>query len=320
MKSTAIAPSNIAFIKYWGKADDQFRTPLNPSISMNLSGAQTKTTVEFLDTYKTDSIEFIGEEILEKEVVRITSHLDRIRSLAGSFQYAKIVTKNSFPKGAGVASSASGFAALTVAAVEAIGLHLSEKEITELARIGSGSACRSIPDGFVFWENTYAYSLYSHDYWDLCDIVVIVDSQMKKVSTTSGMESVRTSPYLASRLAAVKGRIDCMKRAFESKNFQALGLIIEEDCLDMHHVMQTQTPRLDYRNSVTNELVKNIVSWRKEGLPVYFTIDAGPNVHCICESKNKDQVVEKVKNIHGVEQVIINTVASGTRLVADHLF
>jgi len=185
MKATAVAPANIAFIKYWGKADEVLRIALNDSVSMNLSGAYTTTTVDFSPDYTEDEVlfcsypldipspkrEFIKMDALEAR--RIVEHLDRVRKKSGIPDKAKVVTKNSFPKGAGAASSASGFAALTVAGFAAAGLKLSEKELTIFARLGSGSACRSIPDGFVVWqkgnssETSYAYSLYPHTYWDL---------------------------------------------------------------------------------------------------------------------------------------------------------
>lgn len=135
------------------------RLPLNSSISMNLSGAYTTTTVEFSDTYTRDTIELIGGSFSLKEELRITKFLDQVRLKSNSSTFAKIVTVNTFPKGTGAAASASGFAALTVAAFNATGLSLSEKELTTFARIGSGSACRSIPDGFVLWKKAQVRNL-----------------------------------------------------------------------------------------------------------------------------------------------------------------
>src|SRR3989344_4614709 len=127
MKFTCKAPANIAFIKYWGKSDEKLRIPLNDSLSMNLSGAFTTTTVEVLDSLKEDSIELVSGEFSDLEKKRISKHLDRIRKMNSSTSFARVVTQNSFPKGTGIASSASGFAALTVAASKAYELSLSEK-------------------------------------------------------------------------------------------------------------------------------------------------------------------------------------------------
>lgn len=326
MKATAKAPANIAFIKYWGKADlpaqagDELRLPLNDSISMNMSGAYTITTVEFSKEFDKDHVTLLNSDFSDKEVARVIRGLDRVRARAGRLERAKVVTKNTFPKGAGSAASASGFAALTVAGFAALGVKLSEKELSIFARLGSGSACRSIPDGFVVWEHEFAYSLYPPDYWDIRDILVIVDRRMKKVSTTEGMETVGTSPLLAARLAAVPRRMQAIKRAFTEKNFQEFGKITEEDCLDMHAVMQTQNPPLLYWNDTTKQIMDAVRDWRNEGLPVYFTIDAGPNVHLLCEGKDEKRLLEKLEGLEGIEEVIVNEAAGGARLISDHLF
>ena len=146
MKKTAKAPANIAFLKYWGKADEILRTPLNDSFSMNMTGAFTITTVEFDEKYREDEVILLEGTFSEKETARVIEGLNRIREKAGILYKAKVVTKNSFPKGTGSAASASGFAALAVAGFAAANFPLSEKELTIEARLGSGSACRSIPD------------------------------------------------------------------------------------------------------------------------------------------------------------------------------
>lgn len=328
-KATAIAPANIAFIKYWGKADppageagDALRLPLNSSISMNLSACITTTTVEFSDSYSQDFVESLDQS----ESLRVSKHLDKMRARAGSTLYARVVTKNSFPKSAGVASSASGFAALTVAAAAALGLRLSEKELTTLARLGSGSACRSIPDGFVMWQRgkssqtSYSYSLYPHDYWDLRDVLVIVEASKKKIATTEGMDKIRTSPFWNRRLRDMPDKIKMVKKALAAKNFRMLGEAIEEETINMHAVMMTQEPPLYYWNGVTMEIIRSVLSWREEGLKAYFTIDAGPNVHIICEAKDEEVVVKKARGITGVESIIVNIPAQRAHLVKEHLF
>lgn len=178
MKATAVAPSNIAFIKYWGTKDDVLRLPKNGSISMNLSNLLTTTTVEFNPDFYQDIVTVDNEQkVIEGN--RVIKHLDRIRSLAKIDYKAKVVSNNNFPSSKGLSASASGFAALTVAGAAAAGLKLSEEELSILARQGSGSACRSIPDGFVEWldgdtsETSYSVSLYKPDYWDIVDIVEI---------------------------------------------------------------------------------------------------------------------------------------------------
>jgi len=305
MKATAKAPANIAFIKYWGKKDENLRLPYNPSISMNLSACVTITTVDFAPDLERDSV---SEGFDEN---RISGHLDRLRKLAGVTYKARVVTENNFPKGSGIASSASGFAALTVAGAAALGLDLSEKELTSLARLGSGSACRSIPDGFVKWDGEFAHSLYQPSYWDLRDILVIVERGEKKISSSEGHSRVETSPNFPKRLAALPKRIQTLERALKQKDLRLFGEIIEEDCLDMHHVMQTQDPPLYYWNDETEKIMDEVRSWRKAGLPVYFTIDAGPNVHLICEAKNESALIKQLTG----REIIVNSPAEGARLL-----
>ncbi len=326
MKATAVAPSNIAFIKYWGKENSDFRLPLNSSFSMNLSETYTTTTVEFSPSYKNDDVVFVGGEFSVRETERVTDALGKMREKTRTHSYARVKTKNTFPKGTGIAASASGFAALTVAGFAALGFSLSEKDLTIFARLCSGSACRSIPDGFVLWEKgdssetSYARSLYPHTYWDLSDVLVIVDAKMKKVPTTEGQMRVQTSPFWKQRMQKIPERMKKVQTAFEEKNFSLLGETIEEECLSMHEVMQTQVPPLFYWNDLTRKLMKLIQTWRSEGLPVYFTIDAGPNVHCIVEKKHVALLQEKLQTVSGIHAVIVNSAAPGAHVIPQHLW
>jgi len=326
MKKTAIAPANIAFIKYWGKKNEELRIPANASISMNLLGAVTTTTVEFSSSYPKDTIELTDGSFSDGETRRITAHLDRIRQKAGIRDFARVVTKNSFPKSAGIASSASGFAALTLASAAAAGLSLPQKELTILARIGSGSACRSIPDGFVKWESgekseeSYAHSLFPHDYWDIRDVLVVVDQTSKKISSSDGMKKAGTSPFWQERQRDIEKRIIQITKALEEKNFSEFGTILEDDCLSMHSVMMTQNPPLMYWNEATGNCIRNVQKWRKDGLPVFFTIDAGPNVHCICEGKDEKQLIDAIKTLSGVQSTLVNSCSQGAHITNTHLY
>jgi len=183
---------------------------------MNLSNCITTTTVEFSDNFTEDLV----SDGFDKK--RIIEHVDRLRSLVHTHMHTHVMTENNFPIASGVASSASGFAALTVATAKALDLQLSEKELSKLARLGSGSACRSIPDGFVKWEGEYAYSLYPPEYWDLRDILVIVEQRAKEVSSSHGHDAVETSPFFASRLAVIPKRIDRIEKALKIRILQHL--------------------------------------------------------------------------------------------------
>lgn len=326
MKATAKAPANIAFIKYWGRKNEALRLPLNSSISMNLSNAYTVTTVDFSPSYIRDEIEFKNKVVSEKDKNRIIEHLDRIRKLAKIRLFAKVVTENNFPQKTGIASSSSGFAALTKAVCTSLDLNLTQKELSILARLASGSACRSIPDGFVEWrqgdksEESFACSLYDENYWDLRDIVLVLKEEEKKIPSSDGHRNVQTSPLLKKRLNNLPKRIERLKKALKEKDFYTFGKIIEEEALEMHSVMKTQTPPLFYLNRSTIEIIEKIKAWRKRGLFSYFTLDAGPNIHLVCEGKDEKEVLERVKGKEEIKQIIVNKPSQGASIISKHLF
>jgi diphosphomevalonate decarboxylase len=324
MKATVIAPSNIAFIKYWGKKNEDLRLPENGSISMNLSNLLTTTTVEFDSNYKDDEI-FIDDKS-ENPGKRIIAHLDRIRSLAKIRLKAKVVSKNNFPSGTGLSSSASGFAALTLAASSAAGLNFSEKELSVLARLGSGSACRSIPDGFSEWmvgsnsETSYAISLYPPVYWDIVDIVAIISENKKEVSSTGGQKLADSSPFYSLRLSKMNNKIKLLKQYLTEKNFTKFGELVEAEALEMHAIMMTSTPSLLYIMPESLKIMHLVKKWRASGLEVYFTLNTGQDIHLICQEKNTKKIYQLLSEISRVKQIIINKPAKGARLLSEHLF
>jgi diphosphomevalonate decarboxylase len=253
-------------------------------------------------------------------------HIDRIRKKADLNQKVKIVTKNNFSKGTGIASSASGFSALTVAASKAAGLDLSKKKLSILARLGSGSACRSIPGGIVEWqagnnnETSYAYSLYPIDYWNICDLVIIVSKKEKRIGSTKGHSMAEESPFLQSRIDFLNKRIKIVKRALKEKDFTVFGKNIEAEALNMHAVMMTSNPPIVYWLPKTLEIMLAVQQWRAQNLESYFTIDAGPIVHLICQKKDVDKIKAKLSNIEGIKDLIINYPANGAVLTDNHLF
>ena len=326
MKATAIAPSNIAFTKYWGRKDNILRLPANGSISMTLSDLLTTTTVEFSPKFKKDQVIINDGDIEAGEAQRVTGHLDRVRSLAGIDLRAKVVSKNNFPAGTGLASSASGFAALTLAAIAATGVKLSEKELSILARQDSGSACRSISGGFVEWldgnksETSYSVQIFPPDHWDIADVAVIFTEQKKDVSSSTGHEAANTSPFMKTRVNHMKEKNIKLKQFIKNRYFDNFGQLLEAEALEFHAITLTQTPYLIYWTTGTLNTMKLTRIWRKEGLPVYFTVDTGQNIHLFVEGKNIKKLVSKVKKLEGVKNIIVNTPGEGTRLSKNHLF
>ncbi len=325
MKATAIAPSNIAFIKYWGKKDEILRLPENGSISMNLSDLYTTTTVEFSPHLRKDIVVIDGTSE-ENEVIRAIKHLDRVRKIAKINYQAKVISYNNFPKAAGLSSAASGFAALTLSASKAAGLNLTEKELSILARQASGSACRSIPDGFVEWldgktsETSYAISLFPPNYWKILDIVVIISQERKDVLSTEGQKLAKSSQFFPIRLQNIKSKILKAKKLIEQRNFRAFGELIEAEALELHAIMLTSIPSLIYWLPMTVEIMRKVKQWRREGIGVYFTVNTGQNIHLIVEEKNKDKLLKKLKELKAIIKVILNKPSTGTRLIGNHLF
>lgn len=308
-RATARANANIAFIKYWGNRDDSLRLPSNPSLSMNLDGLFTETTVVWDDALAADSLVLNGREDTGPALARVVRHLDAIRQRLGLTSRAQVTSANNFPTGAGIASSASSFAALTVASVAAAGAALSERELTTLARLGSGSASRSVPTGFVEWhagerhEDSFAESIASPDYWDLVDVIAVVSRQHKDVGSTAGHASAHTSELQATRVATAGERLAECKAALLARDFPTFAEIVERDSNLMHAVMMTSQPPLFYWQPASLDVMASVRRWRNDGLKVCYTLDAGPNVHCICVRSDADAVSAGLATLSDVEEV-----------------
>jgi diphosphomevalonate decarboxylase len=321
LKATAVACANIAFIKYWGKRDVKLNLPANSSLSMNLDRLTTVTTVEFSPDYDDDLVILDGREERGEARRRIVAHLDRVRAMAGLQDRARVISKNSFPTGVGLASSASGFAALSLAASRAAGLELSQRELSILARFGSGSACRSIPGGFSEWttgtssEDSFARQIAPPEHWDLRDVIAIVSRTKKRVGSTEGHSLAPTSHLYQARVASVRDRLPKVKAALLERDLATLGPLIEEDAISMHAVMMTSRPPIYYWLPSTVRLIREVQDWRAEGLEVYFTLDAGPNVHLICQAVDEPEVEKRLKDIEGVLEVIVSGPGPGARVI-----
>ncbi len=301
--ATARACSNIALIKYWGNRDDALRLPANPSISFNLATLFTETTVEFGGT-EADHVVIDATPAAGEAARRVSDHLDLIRGAAGP--RARVTSANNFPMGAGIASSASAFAALSVAACAALGLSKSESELSALARRGSGSASRSVPGGFVAWRDEAAYTIAPAEHWPLVDVIGVVAAGHKKVGSTEGHALAGTSPLQAGRVADTERRFQACMRAIETRDFALLAGVVEQDALIMHGVMMTSDPSLLYWLPGTLAILHAVRDLRAGGLPVAFTIDAGPNVHCICEAGAAKDVEKALRELEGVRDVLVS--------------
>lgn len=336
MKVTTIAPANIAFIKYWSKKPGELFLPNNNSISMTMSGCTTKTTIELTDG-KDDVVEvkFYGQDFKQIDMSTIKNkniyrQIYRIRNLAGSKKKIRLRSENNFPADAGIASSASGFAALTAALLLVYGLKEKVEDKVELSRqirlCGSGSSVRSAFGGFVEFEaghdheSSHAIQITDEKHWKLVDIVAIVNSQKKKYGSSEGHTLAESSPYLKTRLIEMQDRIKKTRQAIIEKDLNRLGPLIEEDSISMHAVMMTSKPPLFYWEPGTIAILKEVMKWRDEGLMAYCTVDAGPNVHVICEKKDAKEVEKRLKENEYVKQTIYNEPCEGVKESQAHLF
>ena len=318
--ATAQASPNIAFIKYWGNRDNDLRLPVNGSISMNLDGLFTRTTVSFTESKK-DLLTINSTAVTGKGLDRVSYILDLVRKMANINERADVTSENNFPAGAGIASSAAAFAALALASSRAAGLTLSEAQLSVLARRGSGSASRSIPAGFVEWKmgesenDSYAFSIAPAEHWNLVDCVAIVNASHKKTGSTEGHAIAGTSPLQNARVEDAPRRIEICRNAILKKDFEAFANIIEHDSDIMHSVMMTSNPPLMYWQSATVEIFHQVREWRASGLPVGYTVDAGANVHVLCLGEFKGEVEKRLREIPGVSNVLVAGVGGAAKVV-----
>lgn len=322
MQATALAHPNIAFIKYWGMEDETRRIPANDSISMNLDCLFTRTTVRYDRSFKKDTLVLNGDTVGGEGLDRVRRFLDRVREMAGEGRCALVESENNFPVGAGLASSAAGFAALALAGTTALGLTLSERGLSSLARFGSGSACRSIPGGFVEWRSdplsgdSFARSIAPADHWALVDCIVILDETHKPVGSEMGMRAAGTSPLQEARVLDAERRLERCRRAIHDRDFTTLAQVTEQDSNMMHAVMMTSEPPLFYWEPQSLAVMKAVRAWQRDGLQVTYTLDAGPNVHVICTQDAADEVQARLRGFPGVIDILRSRPGGPARLLS----
>jgi diphosphomevalonate decarboxylase len=316
----ARAHSNIALIKYWGKRDAALNIPAVGSISITLDALTTDTRVTFDPALRGDELSLDGRQV---DAVRVSRVLDLVRERVGLTAHARVVSTNDFPTGAGLASSASGFAALAVAASSAAGLILDARELSILARRGSGSAARSIFGGYVELHagsatdgsDAFAEPVTDAGRWPMSVVIAITDQSAKSVSSTTGMSaSSATSPFFGSWVDTSDADLTAMRAAISGRDFTALGELAEYSCLKLHALMLTTRPALIYWNAATIATMHAVRELRRSGVPVYFTIDAGPQVKALCAPADAATVANALASVAGVTEIRTSALGEGTRL------
>lgn len=333
MKTTVVAPANIAFVKYWGARDLGAALPLDPSISMTLSECTTTTTVEPLGDGEADAIAIADaagalSPAPERFAARVLAHLERLRIRCATTRGFRIATRNSFPAAAGLASSASGFAALAVGVSAALGDRAGGRELSIRARLsGSGSASRSVLGGYVEWPappgddpDAPAVSLFPDSHWELADVIAVVETSEKEVASLDGHRRASTSPHFETRRSLLPTRLAAVRLAIEERRLDLLGPVLEEEAIELHLVAMSSRPPIFYWRPATLAVLEAVRRLRAQGLSAWSTMDAGANVHVICEQSHAAELAAALRAVDGVAEVIADRVGSGPKLVEEHLF
>lgn len=313
MQATARARANIALAKYWGKSDITLNLPAVPSLSLTLDPLTTTTSVTFSPDFDKDSLTINDQVCDATSTLRTTALLDRVRKNAGITLRARVASTNSFPTASGLASSASGFAALACAASSAAGLSLGHPELSALARASSASAARSIYPGFVTLEagavgeaTLHAESLFGADHWNVCMVIAVTSEGEKDVGSTSGMETSRlTSPYYEAWLLNAPRFYREVREGVGARDIERVGNAMEQSTFAMHACAMASSPSISYLRPATLLALEVVRRLRREkSLGVYATMDAGPHVKALCHVNDAATVEEALRQTEGVLRVI----------------
>ena len=321
-RAQARARANFALIKYWGKADADLNVPAVGSISITLDALWSDTTVELDSSLAADEL-LLGGVRRAEQLAKVSACLDLLRARAGVATRARVVSDNNFPTAAGLASSASGFAALVTAASAALGLDLSPRELSIFARQGSGSAARSVFGGFVEMhagtaadgEDSFAEPLLAGTAWPLEVVIAVTAKAEKEIGSRSGMtRSAEFSPYYSAWVATQPADLDAARRAIAARDFGALADVAEHNCLKRHAAALAARPPLLYWNGATVDCLHAIRRLRAEGVPVFFTVVAGPQVKAICTAASRARVEAALRELPGVLDVVASKLGPGVEL------
>ena len=297
MNRTARAHTNIALIKYWGKADDKLRLPLMSSLSMTLDAFYTDTSVEKTDGENQFFLN--NQQQTAAASQRVFAYLKKLQARFHVTGNLIVKSVNHVPTSAGLASSSSAFAALAAAFCRCYDINIDLEDLSRLARIGSGSASRSVYGGFAVWqkgnsdETSYAYALDETPTMDLHLLAVELNTKQKKISSTYGMKDAQSSPFFRPWLERNDSELNEMIKAIKSNDFTALGQLAELNANEMHAINLTAQPEFTYFEPQTIQAIKLVEQLRTEGIECYYTIDAGPNIKVLCQLRNSKDIIQR---------------------------
>jgi diphosphomevalonate decarboxylase len=324
LQAVGRANANVALAKYWGKRNEALNLPCTGSIAITLSGLTTTARVRFDEELKEDRIVMNGRDGEPRVSQRIRTFLDLARRRAGASISAEVRLESTFPFAAGLASSASTFAALTVATTHALGLSLSPKDLSVLARRGSGSASRSIHGGYTEWlpgsrsdgTDSYAIQLAPPEHWDLAIVIVITTDEPKRVGSREGMaRTVNGSPFFRAWQQSHEVDLKAVRQGILDRNLELLGSAAERNCLKMHAAAMAGEPPLIYWNPATLAVIHKVVDLRNEKVEAYFTIDAGPQVKVLCGAADSRTVADTIGRVPGVQRILLSRPGGAAEVV-----
>ena len=323
LTGAAKAHTNIALIKYWGKIDENLNIPANDSISLTLDHFFTETEVTFSPEFEGNSLILNHNLVPSHKLKRVNRLINFMQKKYQTENFAKIKTINHVPTAAGLASSASGMAALAGACYAALDKtsNINYQEISKIARLGSGSASRSVFGGLVQWhrgnshDSSFAEQLAKPDNLDLNIIAVIVNRHEKKIKSTAGMRQTSlTSPYYAQWVKEANNAIPLMKAAIAAHDFTRIGELSEQSASLMHATTLAANPAFTYFEPDTIRVIKIVQELRQAGIECYYTIDAGPNVKIICQSKNIKKITRYLKWSFNNQQIVVARPGDGIKI------
>lgn len=322
MQARARAHTNIAMVKYWGKKDQQLMLPQTDSLSLTLDKFYSDTAVEFDQRLTHDELFINGKKQPASGLTKVKRELDYVRQLAGKDLFARVQSVNHVPIAAGLASSASAFAALAAAASSAIGLDANRQELSRIARHGSGSATRSVFGGLVKWhagdddQSSFAEPVMENVDFGLEMMAILVDVHRKKISSSKGMQlSVSTSPYYSAWRTTVNQDMHSMEEAIHNRDIMAIGHIAEENAMRMHALTISADPSYTYFNAGSLKAMQLVHDLRNQGVNCYYTMDAGPNVKLIYDQQDREKIINQFSPVFGKDHIVVAKPGPGVQIL-----
>jgi diphosphomevalonate decarboxylase len=310
-----IAHANIALSKYWGKRSELDNVPATPSLSVTLGGMSTDTRLELRSDLSEDQLLLNGKPADAIALGRTRELLDRVRAEAGRNAFARIESTNNFPTASGLASSASGFAALALAAVRAFELDWNTERVADLARRSSASAARSMFGGYAELDGKVVRHVAPAEKLPLVVLVCVTSEGPKHVSSTNGMKlTTAASPYFPAWLEVAPRIHERLLKALDAGDFTRLGGAAEESALAMH--ASAIAAGVVYWTGATLEAMSAVRKLRDSGTSAFFTIDAGPHVKVLVRPEDAEAVAARMRSVPGVLRVLQTELGAGARVFA----